>query len=201
MATYTRKNATRQAYIIFAAFIAITLFFIVPQFTGYFTGENWIRVDVQKRKNAPVRISNTLIQTDSISHSRLIAYPDFKLEIQPGSSWGIYFLVRELSGFVFAFISLWYILKAIKNMQSEDSFEQTTFEAIYKIGRILIFAGIVIYLDKYFLNWYLLKTLGYSFYKVPSGGGIYLFFGALSIYFSRYYRRGILLQTESELTV
>ncbi|MCH5717177.1 hypothetical protein [Niabella hibiscisoli] len=91
-----------------------------------------------------------MIQTDSISHSRLIAKPDYKLEIHPNSGWGIYFLLREVFGFILTFTGLWYVLKAIKNMQSEGRFEQATFEAIYKIGRILLLAGVIGYLDKYF---------------------------------------------------
>lgn len=200
MAISTRIEARNQSRVLFFAFLAITLFFTTPQFKNYLTGQKWIEVNVKPRKN-----NKEFLLTDSIhkgsSESRLVVKQDIVLEVPALKTWGIYFFIRELADYIFLFFCLWYLLKVMNGIKSEDSFENATSSALSKLGNAIILIAIISFLDRLFINFYVLRELNYSGFKLESSSGNYLLVGVLIIYLSRYYKKGLSLKKENDLTI
>lgn len=201
MATYSKKDASIQFYILFFSFLGITLFFIIPQFKDYFVGKMPIEIDVQKRKETKLDLKDSVLYSSEKSNAKLISQPDIVIEMASNSGWGLFFVLQELIEFVLLFVALWYLLKFMKAMQSEDRFEDKTQHYMLRVGQLLVLGGLLSYVNKYFMNFYLLDKLGFDGYKVSVVNGEYLLIGAILIYFSRYYKKGLQLQQENDLTV
>ena len=133
--------------------------------------------------------------------ARLVAQPDMIIEVKPNTGWGLYFLIKEVFAFIIFFVALWYLIRVLEGFKSENNFQNRTALYLLRLGQVLFFVGIFLVLDKYFINWYILEQLEFVSYKISSDGGAYLLFGALLIYISNYYKKGLVLQTENELTV
>ncbi len=201
MARYSKKEARWQFYILFFAFLGITLYFIVPQFINYFTGKEDIEIDVRKRKETQLNLKDAVLFKSQLSNSQLVSKPDLVIKMKSNSGWGIFFVLQEFFGFVLLFAGLWFLIKFLKALQSEDQFENNTQRYVLRLGQLLIFSGLLSIINKYFMNFYLLDRLGYAGYKSSSENGEYLLLGVLLIYFSRYYKRGLQLQQENNLRV
>lgn len=201
MSIYSKKEAKIQFYILYFAFIAITLYFILPQFNDYLTAKNWIEVEVTPKKKEVKSIEELLVHTNSANNAKLISVSDLEIRVRPNAVWGRYLIIREMTEFIFFFIGLWFVLKVLKSLQSEDLFKNSTSQYLSKTGWLFVTGGIINYLDKYFMNFYILKELEFSSYRIINHGGIYLLVGCFIVYFSRYYRKGIELQAENSLTI
>lgn len=201
MATYTKKEAGWQFYILFFAFLGITLFFIVPQFLNYFTGKEDFEIDVNQRKETQLNLKDSVLFTSQLDNSQLVSKPDLVLRMKPTSHWGPLFLLQKILEFVFVFIGLWYLLKFLNSLQSGDRFENNTQKYLLRLGQLIFFGAILSHVNKYFMNFYLLDHLGYGGYRISSTYGKLLIVGVILIYFAAYYKRGLQLQQENDLTV
>lgn len=201
MATYSKKETRWQFYLLFFAFLGISLLFLVPQFRDNLNGREWIGVDVEPAGKDILPGKDSVLITNISGNSRLVDKSRLQLEVDPGAGWGFYFFLQNIFSFVLVFIGLWYLLKFSKALQSEDRFENSTSVFILRLGQLLIFSGIISYLNRLFLNYYLLEKLGFEGYASKESYIELAAIGLFLVYISKFYKKGMQLQQETDLTV
>lgn len=154
MAMYSKKEANVQFYILFFAFLAITLFFILPQFKDNLNGKEWIGIDVTPKVKNSINIADSLLSKNKTATAKLVSQSNLFVKVQPNTGWGWYVFFQDIFSFFMFFIGLWYVLKFLKALQSEDRFESKTAFYILRVGQLVVLGGILAYANKYFINYF-----------------------------------------------
>lgn len=202
MPDVSNKEAKVQFYVLFFGIVAITLFFVLPDFVDYVKGEKWVEVEVKpKNKKHNIINKDSIYEWNQERNATLNIDSYFKMKVRPDKGWGLYFLVREVIGYIIFFLAFWYVLKLLKQFKTERNFENDTASTFSFLGGVILLGGFLAFADKYFLNLFLLKKMGFPNYKISVYAGEFLLFGAMVIYFGRYYRKGLDLKKENDLTV